>query len=97
MAYSENQKRLAINLRTKGFSIPIIAEKIKVSKSTASLWVRDITLQPALRRQLEKNSANGRIKGWEVQRERRKQRTTIIDQEAKALDDKLLSNIILDQ
>jgi len=38
------EKKIARELRKKGYSIKNVAKKIKVSPSTASLWCRDITL-----------------------------------------------------
>lgn len=37
-------KKLALNLRKKGFSIPDISNKLGVSKSTTSLWCKTISL-----------------------------------------------------
>ena len=39
-----NKKIKALSLRKNGKSIKQIAEKLKVSKSTASLWCRDVML-----------------------------------------------------
>jgi hypothetical protein len=40
----ENQKQLALNLRRKGYSYSQIKEVAKVSKSSLSLWLRDMPL-----------------------------------------------------
>ena len=44
MKYSE--KQLARKLRKKGYSIKDIAKRLGVSKSSVSVWVRDISLTP---------------------------------------------------
>lgn len=50
------EKKAARRLRQKGLSLNEISQKLKVAKSTASLWVRDIELNPA---QKQKLSAKG--------------------------------------
>jgi len=45
MAKSKERNR-AIELRKKGESIKVIAKKIGVSKSSTSIWCRDIILSP---------------------------------------------------
>lgn len=65
----------ARKLRRKGISVNKIAKKIGVSKSTASIWVRDIILtieQLEKIKQLEiKGSERGRLKSALLQKERR--------------------------
>ena len=49
------EKQQAIKFRTKGFSLKEISRRLKVSKSTVSIWVRDIKLNSkALSRLLKK-------------------------------------------
>lgn len=55
----EVEKNLAISLRKAGASMGEIARKINVSKGSISLWVRNVELTPAQRKQL---SLNGRTK-----------------------------------
>lgn len=68
-------KLKARTLRSKGESVKTIARKLGVSKSTVSLWVRDIILSI---QQLEKlrlkrivGSEKGRLKGAFLQKEKR--------------------------
>lgn len=75
------KKRLkAHRLRRKGLSIKSIAEKLDVSKSTASIWCRDMKLTKKEEKRLLKNAVvaghKGRIMGAETNR-RKKQK--IID------------------
>jgi len=65
----------ARELRRKGISVKGIAEYLGVSKSTASIWVRDIILTveqlEKLRNIMLRGSELGRTKGALVQKERR--------------------------
>jgi transcriptional regulator with XRE-family HTH domain len=69
------EKKLAIQLRKKGLSYNQIKEKVGVSKSTISLWCRDIGLSKNLLEQLQKNkikgAALGRLKGSQKQKQDR--------------------------
>ena len=68
-------KEQAIKLRNAGYSYSIIKDKIGVSKSSASIWCRDILLTSNQIRELNKNMVRGayegRLKGARVQHERR--------------------------
>lgn len=74
MAKSE-QKIKARELRKKGGSVKDIAVVLGVSKSTASLWVRDIILTvkqlESLKQKMLQGSELGRTKGAFVQKQRR--------------------------
>ncbi len=76
----------ARQLRTQGASIKDIAKQLKISPSTASIWCRDIILSPTQIRQLlkskEKNITAGRLRGAQIQRERRLDRIRAAEQEA---------------
>lgn len=74
MAKSRERNR-AIELRKKGESIKAIAKKIGVSKSSVSIWCRDIILTSAqikrLHESMVKGGYVGRMKGARAQYERR--------------------------
>ena len=74
MAKSE-QKIKARELRRKGESVKDISNIVGVSKSTASMWVRDIILSveqlEKLNQKMLKGSELGRTRGAFVQKERR--------------------------
>jgi hypothetical protein len=55
------QKAQAIRLRKQGNSINEIAEKVRVSKSSVSLWVRDITLSGVAKKRIEARLSKGQI------------------------------------
>ena len=63
MAHASETKQRVCNLRKKGLSIPAIAKEMHLSKSTISLWVRDVVLPDHLLEQLRKKSMDGRTKG----------------------------------
>ncbi|MFH1841297.1 MAG: hypothetical protein ABH800_00825 [Candidatus Nealsonbacteria bacterium] len=49
------KKKIARELRKKGWSLNEIKEKLKVAKSSVSIWVRDIELTKKQRQKLSKN------------------------------------------
>lgn len=72
------EKNQALKLRHQGKSMKEIAETVKVSKGTVSLWCRDIQLTPAQIKKLYSRRLEcgyeGRMKGARMQYERRLQR-----------------------
>lgn len=56
-------KQKAIKFRKNGLSVRSIQKKLKVSKSSVSIWTRDIKLTKKQLLKLYKNKVNGRIKG----------------------------------
>jgi len=56
-------KLKAQELRKKGFSIKEIQKRLKVSRSSVSIWVRDIRLSRAQLRELYLNKKTGGLKG----------------------------------
>lgn len=75
----KNIKNRAILLREKGFSFKEISEKIGISKSTASLWLRDIKLSKIAKKRIYSLSINGRKKGIETNRKKREIENKIIE------------------
>jgi transposase-like protein len=77
MAKSE-EKLQALKLRRAGESIKEIAKKLGVSRSSASLWVRDIELTAEQREYLQTRQIasghRGRMMGTEMNRNKRLQR-----------------------
>ncbi len=62
MAYPIELKNQAIFLRKKGFSLKEIAEKLKISKSTASYWLQYIFLNQKAQKRLKKLEILGQYK-----------------------------------
>lgn len=69
--YSEKIRKLARSLRAEGISLLQIAKKLKISKSTASLWVSDVVLPQWMRDRLVDNSVVGRDKAFQILRAKR--------------------------
>ena len=69
------EKEKAIILRKKGKSIKTIAKKLNISKSTVSLWCRDVELTStqvsALHKNMVSGSYAGRMAGARMQYQRR--------------------------
>lgn len=51
----------AIKLRKQGFSIKEISQKLEIAQSTASLWLRDISLSPKAEKRLEQRISQGQF------------------------------------
>ncbi len=71
MSYTPQIKNKAIQLRRRGLSILVIADKLQIAKSTISLWVRDVPLPPELRDKLQQNFIDGRAKGSAIGKAKR--------------------------
>ncbi|MEK7523668.1 MAG: hypothetical protein AAB588_01430 [Patescibacteria group bacterium] len=76
------EKYKALDLRKKGISYRQIINAIPVSRSTLSLWLRDIVLTHEQKRRLLSNRAKGAYKGAKVQQEKRVRKTQLIIQQA---------------
>jgi hypothetical protein len=72
------QKTKARKLRRQGKSIKKIAKMLDISKSSASIWCRDIELTneqiETLRQSMIKGSYAGRMKGARMQKERKEEK-----------------------
>lgn len=69
--YPQALKAKAVNLRREGVSIPAMAKRLGIAKSTASLWARRIQLSEDVQSKLVDSRNRGRAKGREVLRLRR--------------------------
>lgn len=58
-----NVKKKALMLRGKGFSFREISDKLGISKSTASLWLRSVKLSKNAKERIHKLSVDGRNRG----------------------------------
>lgn len=64
-------KNKAEALRRKGYSFREISEKLGISKSTASLWLRDVKLDIYARKRIENLGINGREKASSTNKKKR--------------------------
>lgn len=71
MAHTSLLRQRAIQLRQEGTSIPGIAKQLSIAKSTASYWVRSISLSERFQKHLLSKRLEGCEKGREVMRMRR--------------------------
>lgn len=85
------EKKLAIKLREKGFSLNEIKQKLEISKSSASLWVRDIILTNRQQQRLSERGIKKEIieKRRKTRLERENARRQIIIDDAKKEINKL--------
>lgn len=65
------EKQKAISLRIAGYSLTEIAQRVKVSKSTVSNWVRDISLSLEAQCRLSEIVSAGQLKSAELKKKRK--------------------------
>ncbi|MBI4992164.1 MAG: hypothetical protein HZB99_03020 [Candidatus Harrisonbacteria bacterium] len=61
-----DKRQKAIELRKKGYSLNEITDKLKVAKSSVSLWVRGLSISDLARRRLYLRGVTGRLRAAEV-------------------------------
>ncbi len=61
-------RRQAIALRKRGLSLDEIHNRLRVAKSTVSLWVRDVSLSKKAQNRISNLGVNGRLKGAQVRK-----------------------------
>jgi hypothetical protein len=64
-------KHEAIKLRKQGYSLKEIADKIHISKSTASIWLDDVLLSEKAKTRLKKRKIFGQYKSIQISKEKR--------------------------
>lgn len=64
----------AISLRKKGYSLNEVASQLGISKSSASLWLRDISLPKKARERIEQRRVKARIHAGETNRQKTNRR-----------------------
>lgn len=93
------KKRQAQNLRRKGFSIKEIAILLSVSKSSVSLWVREISLTTKQRNRLKarmiKAGHKGRMIGAEKNRKNKEEKIAHYKDEGKKIMNSLSKRDLL--
>jgi transcriptional regulator with XRE-family HTH domain len=85
---AKSQERIkARQLRKKGKSIRDIARQLKISRSSASLWCRDISLSKAqidsLHKSMVDGSYVGRLKGAHLQKERKLKKIRLYEKDGR--------------
>ena len=96
MSHDKSVKSQAIRLRKKGMSIPAIATRLDLSKSTIWLWTKDIRLSDIQLQTLAKSATLGRNRGRDVLRVMRQNEQEEQKQNAQILVQKVLVNADID-
>jgi len=91
MKTKTEKKQLARQLRHAGYSYSEINKEVKVSKSTLSLWLRDIRLSDEQIKKLEGRQIS-RHKAWEKKKKERIQKTKKILSSSMREADDLIDN-----
>lgn len=73
----------AVALRKKGFSYREISHKLSISKSTASLWLKDIKLSPEAHKRINSLGIKGRKKGIETSKRKRQKEDKLIEKKVR--------------
>lgn len=74
MRYPVKIKNKAIQLRKRGYSLNEISKKMKISKSTASLWLRKVKLNKNAKKRLKERGIYGQYKTSLIFAEKRRKR-----------------------
>ena len=90
MSHAETTRIEALMLRRQGVSIPAIARRLHISKSTAFLWVGHLRLTKQQADRLVANSVDGREKGREAMCLIREGKQHNREQQAQVLVSKML-------
>lgn len=87
------ERNLAIQLRSQGFSIGAIQLKLGVSKSSVSIWTRDVELSYAQKRKLYLNSRTGQLRGSIIAAENKKRRRKLEEKTLLAIGKKEVGSL----
>jgi len=82
MVYDTDLKSQATRLRKLGYSLQEISTKLKVAKSTASLWVRSVALNAKATKKIEEKKIKSRLKGANTIRKKYKAKQEFARNEA---------------
>lgn len=79
MSHPDETKDKAIKLRLKGLSLNEISSRLRISKSTASLWLNTITLSNKAKLRLKQKQIIGQYKSMKIAKEKRIERRRLVD------------------
>ncbi len=86
---SKQIKIKAISLREEGLSLQEISEKLNIAKSTASLWLRSVSLSEANKTRLAQKQNVGRLRATQVRGQMRQKQIDLFQEDAS----RMLENI----
>ena len=89
MKHNLKLKERAISLRKKGFSFREISEVLYISKSTASLWLKDVELSVKAKDRIKKLGIEGREKGNITRREATEKENKLIRRKSEGILEEL--------
>jgi hypothetical protein len=92
MVYSSNFVEKAAKLRKEGFSYEEISKELKIAKSSAYLWCKQVILNQKAKERLKKRLAIGMVRAKEVLRIKRDKKIKEIIDRVKLYISKLKSN-----
>lgn len=95
MAYSSKIKNQAISLRKSGYSINEIVKIIGISKGTASVWMKNITLNKEALRRIDNNRLKAQFKSIQTRIDKRTKVKKKLNSHAYMLYSRLNLNIDL--
>lgn len=72
----------AVRFRKKGYSYAEISDKLKIAKSTASLWLGDVRLTETAKKRIERRKQIGQINSLKYKAEKKKQLHAIFEKKA---------------
>ena len=82
MAYRIDIKEQATELRNKGYSLKEISERLKIAKSTASVWVSSIELSTSAQNRLAKKQILGQYKSVLLKKQKRENQKKSLEKAA---------------
>jgi hypothetical protein len=89
MSYSSAVKSEAIRLRKSGYSIKEVAEKLRIAKSTSSVWLSNIKLNKLAQERLKKRKILGQYKSTQIAKEKRTRLIESYNNNAKGIISKI--------
>lgn len=73
-----NFKEKAVQLRKQGFSLAIIARDLHIAKSTASVWLQNIVLDPEAQQKIKGFKSAGLQKAIDTSKKKRQEKLSLI-------------------
>lgn len=80
--YPSSKRDLADKLRRSGHSLNEISSRLKIAKSTTSLWLRTTPLNQDALKRIEEKKVGARLKGLEILRTIRLQKNNAVERQA---------------
>lgn len=92
-----NIKEKAIELRTSGFSLAVIARSLHIAKSTASVWLKDIVLDQNAKERIRGFKSAGLQKAISTNKKKRQLNLAVIEKRAVKAINQLPKTVVIDK